>query len=70
MSNKTYDLMKKMVIGVLPKTATLYIVLASIWNLPFSNEISKTIIGLATFLGEILIISNKRYKRKIEEVEE
>ena len=50
MSNKVYDILKWIVVLVLPATATLYAVLAGIWNLPYGDAIPNTITAVDAFL--------------------
>jgi len=64
MSNKTYDILKYIAQIVLPALATLYFALASIWNLSYSEQIVGTITAFDTFLGAVLMISNKNYNSK------
>ena len=64
MSNKTYDILKYITQIVLPALATLYLALAKIWNLPYGEEISGTIMATDTFLGVVLRISSENYKKK------
>lgn len=64
MSNKTYDILKYIAQIVLPALATLYFALASIWNLPYGEQIVGTITAIDTFLGAILMISSKNYNSK------
>ncbi len=63
MTDKTYDILKYVAQIVLPALGTLYFALASIWNLPFGEQIVGTITALDTFLGAILMISNSSYKK-------
>lgn len=65
--NKVYDILKWLVILFIPALATFYGVLAGIWNLPFIDEIPKTLIALDTFLGAILGISTMTYEAKKKE---
>ena len=65
MSNKTYDILKYIAQIVLPALATLYLALAGIWNLPYGEAISGTIMAIDTFLGVVLGISSENYKKKI-----
>lgn len=60
MSNKVYDIFKFIAQIVLPAIATLYVTLAGIWNLPFSEQIGGTVMAVDTFLGAILMISEKK----------
>lgn len=64
MSNKTYDILKYIAQIVLPALATLYLALAGIWNLPYGEAISGTIMAIDTFLGVVLGISSENYKKK------
>ena len=63
MSNKVYDVLKFVAQIVLPASATLYITLAGIWNLPFSEQVGGTVMAVDTFLGAVLAISNNKYKK-------
>lgn len=61
MSNKVYDILKYIAQIVLPALGTLYFALASIWNLPFGEEVVGTIVAIDTFLGALLKISSDMY---------
>ena len=63
MSNKVYDVLKWIVVLVLPAAATLYAVLAGIWNLPYGDAIPNTITAVDAFLGAVLMISSAQYKK-------
>ena len=63
-SNKYYDVVKWMVLVVIPAATTAYVGLASIWGWPFADEIAKTSTVLCAFLGAILGISNLQYKQE------
>lgn len=62
-SNKTYDFLKWVALIVLPAIGTLYFGIASIWSLPYSEEIVGTITVVDTFLGAILGISTMSYSK-------
>lgn len=64
MSNKTYDILKYVAQIVLPALGTLYFALASIWHLPYGEEIVGTITAVDTFLGAVLMISSSNYKKE------
>ena len=64
MSNKVYDVLKWIAMIVLPAVGALYFALASIWGLPYGEEIVGTISAVDAFLGAILGISNVQYKKK------
>ena len=43
---------------------TLYFALASIWRLPYGEQVVGTITAVDTFLGVILGITTAQYKQK------
>lgn len=61
MKNKTYDTLKFVAQILLPALGTLYFALASIWGLPYGEQIVGTITAVDAFLGAILGISTKKY---------
>ena len=61
MTNKCYDVLKYIAQIVLPAIGTLYFALASIWGLPYGEQIVGTITAIDTFLGAILMISTNKY---------
>lgn len=64
MSNKVYDVLKKVAQVWLPAIGTLYFALASIWGLPYGEAIVGTITAIDAFLGAILGISTRLYNAK------
>ena len=65
MSNKVYDILKKISLIVLPALATLVITIFQIWNIPYAEKVAATITAINTALGVILGISNYNYNRNI-----
>jgi len=63
MNNKTYDILKWVAQFFLPATGTLYFALASIWGLPFGEQVVGTIIAIDAFLGVVLGISTAQYNK-------
>ena len=63
MSNKVYDILKFIAQIVLPAIGTLYFALATIWGLPYAEQIVGTITAVDTFLGAILGISAIKYNK-------
>ena len=61
MSNKTYDILKWIAQILLPAIGTLYFAIASIWGLPYAEQIVGTITAIDAFLGALLGISTKIY---------
>lgn len=66
-NNKTYDVLKEIALTVLPASSVLYLALAGLWNLPYPQQVSGTIMAIDAFLGAILHVSNKQYKETQEE---
>ena len=67
MSNKVYDILKFIAQIVLPALATFYVTIASLWGLPFPEEISGTVMAIDTLLGTLLMISSNKYYNNKEE---
>ena len=66
MNDKLYDILKWIAQYFLPAAGTLYFALASIWGLPYGEEIVGTITAVDTFLGVLLGIASNTYKKSIE----
>ncbi len=63
LSNTMYDILKWIALYLLPALGTLYFALASIWGLPYGEQVVGTITAVDTFLGVILGISTNTYKK-------
>lgn len=61
--NETYDVLKWIAIYLLPAIGTLYFALASVWGLPYGEQIVGTVTAIDTFLGVILGISTANYNK-------
>lgn len=66
LSNKTYDTLKWIAQYLLPAIGTLYFALASIWGLPYGEQVVGTITAVDAFLGAILGISTMQYNKTKE----
>lgn len=64
LNDKIYDILKWLVIIVLPACATLYAALASVWAWPFAEQVTTTITAVDTFLGAVLCISAVNYHKE------
>lgn len=62
--NSTYDILKAIAQYVLPAIGTLYFAVASIWGLPYGEEIVGTITAVDAFLGALLGISTVQYNKE------
>jgi hypothetical protein len=58
-----YDVLKWIVIIVLPAIGAAYTGLSQIWTLPYSSQIPATITVICTFLGAVLCISTAEYNK-------
>lgn len=67
MNNRTYDILKYIAQIILPALGTLYFALASIWGLPYGEQIVGTITAIDAFLGALLKISTNKYNNMEEE---
>ena len=63
MNNKMYDVLKWIALVVLPAIAFFYESLASIWGLPFADQIPETVMAVDLFLGVLLGVSSETYKK-------
>lgn len=63
MNDKTYDVLKWVALCLLPGLGTLYFALASIWGLPYGEQIVGTITAIDTFIGVLLGISTTQYNK-------
>lgn len=61
--DKIYDILKWLVVIVLPACGSLWANLSSVWGLPYPDEIPKTIMYICTFLGAVLCISTAEYNK-------
>lgn len=66
LSNKAYDIIKFIAQIVLPALGTLVFSIASIWGLPYGEQIVGTITAIDVFVGVILGISTKNYNAEIK----
>ena len=63
LSNSTYDVLKWIVMIVIPALTTAYVGLAAIWGFPYAEEIAKTSAVICTLLGALLGISTAQYNK-------
>ena len=66
-NSKVYDVLKYIAQVILPALGTLYFALASIWGLPYGEQIVGTITAVDAFLGAILLIDTIQYNKKLKE---
>lgn len=63
LSNRMYDALRWVALVGLPAFAALYFSLSDIWNLPYALQVVGTATVFDTFLGTVLGISNRNYKK-------
>lgn len=61
MNNKTYDILKRVALIVIPALATFVNAVGIVWGVPHTNEATATITALGVFLGAALGISSADY---------
>lgn len=62
--DRVYNVLKWVVVIVLPALATLYAALSAVWGWPYSQEITTSITAVDAFLGAILCISTATYNKE------
>lgn len=66
LSNKTYDILKKISLMVVPLVAFISAI-TEIWGFSYGTEIAATISAVGTLLGACLTISTNQYQQDMEE---
>lgn len=62
-SNTSYNYLKYTVQIALPALGTLYFTLASIWNLPYGEQVVGTITAIALFGGVMIGVAKNKYEK-------
>lgn len=70
LSSKIYNILKWVAIICLPALGSFYSGLALVWNLPFADEIPKTLDLVGTLLGILLGISCYNYAKTQDDIGE
>ena len=65
MSNKTYDIIKKIALLIAP-AVTFFAALVDIWGIPYGQQIVATLAALDTFVGVAVTILASNYKKSQE----
>jgi len=66
MDDRVYDILKWLACLCLPALSVLVKTVFAVWQLPFGDEISTTIMAIDAFLGAILGISHIQYVKDNE----
>ena len=62
MNDKTYDILKRVALIVVPALATFVNAVGIVWGVPYTNEVTATITAFGVFLGAAIGVSSKNYK--------
>ena len=62
--NSVYDVLKWIVVIVIPDLTTAYVGLSMIWGWPYADKIAKTSAVVCTLLGSLLGISTITYNKE------
>lgn len=66
LSNVTYDVVERTTTYGLPAIAAFYLTLAQIWNLPYPEQVSGTIMAIVVLLRIFLGIAKSSYKNSTD----
>lgn len=61
LSDDAYKFLEWLARVLLPALATLYLALATLWELPYGPQVVGTIVALDTFLGVFIGLAQKAY---------
>jgi hypothetical protein len=64
LSDKWYNILKWLVVIVIPAITTAYVGLSAVWGWPYAEAIAKTSAIICTLLGSILGISTAQYYKQ------
>ena len=63
LSSPVYDVLKWVVMIVLPALSTAYVGLAAVWGWPLADEVAKSCSVVCVLLGALLGISTAEYNK-------
>lgn len=64
LNNKVYDVLKWLVLIVLPACSGLYAALAGVWGWGYVEQVTTTISAVALFIGALIGISTASYRKE------
>jgi hypothetical protein len=62
MNDKTYDILKRVALIVVPALATFVNAVGIVWGVPYTSEVTATITAFGVFLGAAIGVSSKNYE--------
>ena len=66
LNNKVYDVLKWIVLIVLPACTALYSALASVWGWGYVEQVTTTISAVSLFLGALIGVSTASFNKEKE----
>lgn len=67
LSNKVYDVLKWIALIALDALGVFYKAIATIWGMPFGDEVLATCAALSLLIGTLLGVSSAQYNKTVEE---
>ena len=64
MSNKTYDVLKWIALVALDAVGLFYSTIATIWGLPYGDQVLTTCTACSVLLGTLIGVSSAQYNKK------
>lgn len=64
LNDKVYDVLKYVVLIVLPACASMWMAVASIWGFGYTEQVVGTITAVDTFLGAVICVSTAEYNKE------
>ena len=64
MSNKLYDVLKWIALVALDAVGLFYSTIASIWGLPYGDQVLETCVALSVLLGTLVGVSSVQHNKK------
>lgn len=61
MNNKTYDILKRVALIIIPALATFVNAVGIVWGVPYTTEVTASITAFGVFLGAALGVSSANY---------
>ena len=66
MSNKAYDILKWVALVALDAIGLFYSTLATIWTLPYGDQVLATCAALSLLIGTLIGVSSVQYNKTNE----
>lgn len=63
MSNKVYDVLKWVALVALDAVGLFYSEIATIWGLPFGDQVLETCVVLSVLVGTLIGVSSANYNK-------